>query len=107
MQRLRPLAIAAAAIAAAASSPARAAPQSPSAVPDLADIAAFETSSLASVVNRFSSDLGALERKWAGMPYSEARYERMRDFLGGWADALSSLPAAAGGPFPCSVKVSA
>ena len=95
MQRLRSLAVAAAAIAA-ASSPAPAAPQSPSAVPDLGDIAGFETSSLASVVSRFSSDLGALERKWAGMPYSEARYERMRDFLEGWADALASLPAAAG-----------
>ena len=71
-----------------------AAPQSPSAVPDLTDIAAFETSSLATVVNRFSSDLGALERKWAGMPYSDARYERMRDFLDGWAEALDSLAVA-------------
>ena len=100
MQRLRSLAIAAAAFAAAAfaaaSSPAPAASQSPSAVPDLTDIAAFETSSFASVVTRFSSDLGALERKWAGMPYSDARYERMRDFLEGWADALSSLPVVAG-----------
>ena len=95
MQRLRPLALAAATFAA-ASVPNPAAPQSPSAVPDLTDIAAFETSSLASVVNRFSSDLGALERKWAGMPYSDARYERVRDFLDGWAGALDSLAVAAG-----------
>ena len=95
MQRLRSFALALATFVAAASSPAPATPQSPSAVPDLGDIAAFETSSFASVVNRFSSDLGALERKWAGMPYSDARYERMRDFLKRWADALASLPVAA------------
>ncbi|MDE2793733.1 MAG: DUF885 domain-containing protein, partial [Gemmatimonadota bacterium] len=96
MQRLCSLALAAAIFAAAASAPTPAASQSPSAVPDLTEIASFETSSLASVVNRFSSDLGALERKWAGMPYSDARHARMRDFLEGWADALASLPVAAG-----------
>ena len=91
MYRHRSLALAAVTFAAAASTPTLAAPQSPSAVPDLTDIAAFETSSLASVVNRFSSDLAALERKWAGMPNSAARHERMREFLDGWAEALDAL----------------
>ena len=91
MYRHRSLALAAVTFAAVASTPAPAAPQSPSAVPDLTDIAAFETSSLATVVNRFSSDLAALERKWAGMPNSAARHERMREFLDRWAEALDAL----------------
>ena len=92
----RAVALTLATFAAAALAPAPAAPQSPTPTPSLDDIAAFENSSLASVVNRFRSDLSALERKWADMPYSGARHERMRDFLGGWADALDSLAIAAG-----------
>ena len=72
------------------------APAAAQSIPSLDDIAAFENSSLGSVVNRFRSDLSALERKWADMPYSDARHERMRDFLDGWADALESLAAPAG-----------
>ena len=96
MYRHRSFALVLATLAATASTTAPTVAQSPSAVPDLTDIAAFENSSMASVVNRFSSDLRALERKWADMPYSEARYQRMRDFLDRWAGALDSLGVAAG-----------
>ena len=80
------------AAATAASAPAPTAPQSPA--PPLEEIAAFETSRLAPVVNRFRADAAALERRWAEMPHSEARRERMRDFLDGWARALDSLSVA-------------
>ena len=63
-------------------------------VPELADLAAFDGSSLAPLVNRFTSDLGALERKWRDMPYSVARQDRMGDFLAGWATALDALQVA-------------
>ncbi len=63
-------------------------------VPDLAAVAAFEGSSLAPVVDRFSADWGALQRKWADLPYSPARQQRVGDFLAGWADALAALPVA-------------
>ena len=84
----------AATFAAAALTPVPAAPQSPSSIPALADIAAFETSGLAQLVNRFTSDFGALERKWWDMPYSAARQEQVGEFLGGWADALDALEVA-------------
>ena len=64
-------------------------------VPDLAAVAAFEGSSLARVVDRFSADWGALQRKWADLPYSPARQQRVRDFLAEWADALDGLRLAA------------
>ena len=96
MSRHCSVALAAATLVAVASAPAPATPQSPTPTPRLDDIAAFETSRLAPVVDRFRSDLAALERKWADMPYSGARQERIRDFLDGWADALDSLAVAAG-----------
>ena len=84
----------AATFAAAALTPLPAAPQSTSSIPALADIAAFETSGLAQLVNRFTSDFGALERKWWDMPYSAVRQEQVGEFLGGWADALDALEVA-------------
>ena len=81
-------------IAAAVAAPVPASPQLPAAVPDLAGLAAFEGSSLAPLVNRFASDLGALERRWRDMPHSAAREERMREFLAGWAAALGALRVA-------------
>ena len=86
----------AAAFAAAALAPLPAAPQSPSIVPRLADIAAFEESSLGALVSRFTSDLGAFERKWQDMPYSAARQARMGEFLAGWATALDGLEVGRG-----------
>ena len=60
----------------------------------LEDLAAFQESSLAQVVEQFSADLGALERRWGDIPYSAARQERMRDFLAGWAKELDALRVA-------------
>ena len=94
MYRHTPSALALATLAATASAPAPAAPQSPSAVPDLAEVAAFETSSLAVLVNRFASDFGALERKWRDMPHSAERREQIDEFLAGWAVALEGLEVA-------------
>lgn len=62
--------------------------------PDLDGIAAFQESSLAQVVERFSADLGVLERRWGDIPYSDARQARMRDFLAGWAKELDALRVA-------------
>ena len=90
--------VAAALLAAAPTVTRTAAAQTPDAstatVPDLAGVAAFEGSSLAPVVDRFSVDWGALQRKWADLPYSPARQQRMGDFLAEWADALNALPVA-------------
>ena len=83
--------LALATLAATAAAPAPAAPQSPLAVPDLAEVAAFETSSLAALVNRFASDFGALERKWSDMPHSTERHEQIDEFLAGWEVALEGL----------------
>ncbi len=74
--------------------PVPAAPQVPPPVPPLADVAAFGTSGLAQLVNRFTSDFGALERKWWDMPHSAARQEQMGEFLAGWAAALDALEVA-------------
>ena len=65
--------------------------QASSSTPALAHLAAFQESSLAQVVEQFSEDLGALERRWADIPYSAARQTRMRDFLAGWAEELAAL----------------
>ena len=65
--------------------------QASSPTPALAHLAAFQESSLAQVVEQFSEDLGALERRWADIPYSAARQARMRDFLAGWAEELAAL----------------
>ena len=62
--------------------------------PSLADIAGFEESSLAQVVERFTADLGVLERRWGDIPYSAARQERMREFLADWAKELEALRVA-------------
>ena len=64
-------------------------------VPSLSEVAAFEGSSLAPVVDRFRADWGALQRKWGDLPFSPARQQRMGDFLAGWAGALDALPVAA------------
>ena len=74
--------------------PAPAAPQAAPSTPDLDQVHAFQGSSLASVVDRFSSDLRALERRWGGIPYSPARQARMGDFLTGWSEALDALTVA-------------
>ena len=74
--------------------PAPAAPQAAPSTPDLDQVHAFQGSSLASVVDRFSSDLRALERRWGGIPYSAARQARMGDFLTGWSEALDALTVA-------------
>ncbi len=65
--------------------------QASSPVPALDDLAAFQESSLAQVVEQFREDLGALERRWGDIPYSAARQARMRDFLAGWAEELAAL----------------
>ena len=62
--------------------------------PDLGGIAAFQESSLAQVVERFSADLGVLERRWGDIPYSAARQARMHEFLAGWAKELDALHVA-------------
>ena len=90
----RSSALRAATFLAAVLAPVPTAPQSPSPVPPLADVAAFETSRLAPLVNRFTSDFGALERKWWDMPYSTARQEQVGEFLAGWAAALDALEVA-------------
>ena len=91
--------VAAALFLAAAAATQTAAAQTPAAtaatVPNLADIAAFEGSSLAPVVDRFGSDWGALQRRWGDLPYSPARQQRVAAFLVGWAGALDALPVAA------------
>ena len=68
--------------------------QASSPTPGLRDIAAFQESSLAQLVERFTADLGVLERRWGDIPYSAARQERMRDFLAGWAKELEALRVA-------------
>ena len=90
MRSLMPLAIAAVCLI--VPLPGRA--QAQSTVPDLSAVAAFEGSGLAPVVDRFSADWGALQRKWADLPYSPARQRRMADFLAEWAEALDALPVA-------------
>lgn len=65
--------------------------QASSPTPGLEEVVAFQESSLAQVVEQFSEDLGALERRWADIPYSAARQTRMRDFLAGWAEELAAL----------------
>ncbi|MXX71429.1 MAG: hypothetical protein F4Y73_06135, partial [Gemmatimonadetes bacterium] len=81
-------------LAAVAAAPGTAMGQASAPAADLEDIADFEESSLAQVVERFSSDLGVLERRWGDIPYSAARQERMRDFLAGWAKELDALRVA-------------
>ena len=74
--------------------PASAAAQTAAGAPALAEVAAFQGSSLASVVDRFSSDLRAIERRWGDIPYSAARQARMGEFLTGWSEALDALTVA-------------
>ena len=81
-------------LAAIAVSPRSALAQASPSTPDLEGIAAFQESSLAQVVERFSADLGVLERRWGDIPYSDARQARMRDFLAGWAEELAALRVA-------------
>ncbi len=81
-------------LAAVAAAPGTALGQSSPSTPDLEGVAAFRESSLAQVVERFSSDLGVLERRWGDIPYSAARQERMGDFLAGWTKELDALRVA-------------
>jgi len=82
------------ALAAVVATPGTATGQTSAPAADLEGIADFQESSLAQVVERFSSDLGVLERRWGDIPYSAARQERMRDFLAGWAKELDALRVA-------------
>ena len=82
------------ALAALAATPGIGLGQASPSTPGLQNVAAFEESSLAQVVEQFSADLGALERRWADIPYSAARQERLRDFLAGWAKELDALEVA-------------
>ncbi|MXV96940.1 MAG: hypothetical protein F4Z92_14015, partial [Gemmatimonadetes bacterium] len=68
--------------------------QAGSSTPGLEDVAAFQESGLAQVVERFSADLAVLERRWGDIPYSAARHERMRGFLAGWTRELDALQVA-------------
>ena len=90
----RSVALAVGTLVAAALAPASAAPQTTPSTPDLDQIHAFQGSSLAPVVDRFSGDLRALERRWGDIPYSAARQARMGEFLRGWADELDALTVA-------------
>jgi len=81
-------------LAAVAAAPGTASGQASAPTPGLEGIADFQESSLSQVVERFSSDLGVLERRWGDIPYSAARQERMRDFLAGWAKELDELRVA-------------
>ncbi len=84
----------ASALAALGGGPSSARAQSDGSAPRLDDVAAFRTSSLARVVERFSSDWAALERRWADVPHSQARLDRMADFLADWSHALDDLEVA-------------
>ncbi len=86
--------LAAAALAAIALHPFPALARQTPPTPNLGAIAAFQESSLAGVVERFTEDLGALERRWGDIPWSAARQARMDDFLAGWAAELETLEVA-------------
>ncbi len=91
----RTVALFAAIVFAAAAAPETARASVPqSRAPALGPVAAFQGSSLAMVVERFSADLGALERRWTDIPYSAARQARMGEFLSGWAEELDALHVA-------------
>ena len=90
----RSVALAVGILVAAALAPAPAASQTAPGAPRLAEIAAFQGSSLAPVVDRFTSDLRALERRWGDIPFSATRQARMGDFLTGWSEALDALTVA-------------
>ncbi len=90
----RSVALAVGMLGAAALAPAPVASQAAPSTPALDQIHAFQGSSLAPVVDRFSSDLRALERRWGDIPYSAARQARMGDFLTGWSEALDALTVA-------------
>ena len=60
----RSVALALGTFVAAALAPATASPQATPSTPALDQVVAFEGSSLAPVVERFSGDLAALERRW-------------------------------------------
>ena len=62
-------------------------------VPDLAAVAAFEGSSLAPVVDRFSADWGALQRKWADLPYSPAHQQRWATSSPEWRRRWTRFPS--------------
>jgi hypothetical protein len=59
-------------------------------VPDLGPLVAHQASGLAEVVNRFSSDLGSLRRRYDADGSPEQR-TRMRDFYRGWRTRLAAL----------------
>jgi hypothetical protein len=63
-------------------------------VPDLGPLVAHPTSELADVVDRFSSDLGSLRRRYDADGSPEQR-ARMRGFYRGWRARLGTLDFAA------------
>ena len=94
MSSHRSVALTAGMLGAAALAPAPVTSQTAPGTPALDQVHAFQGSSLASVVDRFSSDLRALERRWGDIPYSAARQARMGEFLTGWSEALDALTVA-------------
>ena len=90
----RSAALAVGVLVAAALAPASVASQATPGTPALDRIVAFQGSSLGPVVDRFASDLAALERRWQDIPHSAARQARMSEFLTGWSEALDALTVA-------------
>lgn len=64
-----------------------------SVVPDLARLLALPRSELAPVLERWSSDRGALGRRY-GVEYSPVRRERLDGFHAAWQQQLAGLPFA-------------
>jgi len=62
----------------------------PAAAQDLAPLVGAQTSELAAVVERYSTDRTALGRRWA-VPYSPERNARFRDFFSGWRRQVDAL----------------
>ena len=82
--------VAAALIACAATADAQSPRAALDSVPDLKALAGKPSSELASVVDRFSSDLGSLRRRYDADGSPEQR-TRMRDFYRGWRTRLAAL----------------
>ena len=82
--------VAAALVACAATADAQSSRAALDSVPDLSALAGKPSSELADVVNRFSSDLGSLRRRYDA-DGSPAQRTRMRDFYRGWRSRLAAL----------------
>ncbi|MCZ0934180.1 MAG: hypothetical protein OXJ54_03260 [Gemmatimonadetes bacterium] len=66
------------------------APARPAAAQDLAPLIGAQTSELAAVVERYSTDRTALGRRW-NVPYSSERNARFRDFFADWRGRVEAL----------------